>query len=49
VLTLTDDAEVLRVNDVSTFDNGQQRTTQAVLRKDGGESVNQLGRAEARA
>ena len=48
VLTLSDEADVLRVRDVSTFEDGRQRTTNAVLRKDGTESVNQLGRTEAR-
>lgn len=48
VLTLEDGADVLRVKDVSTFDGGRQRTTEAVFRKDGTESVNQIGRMEAR-
>jgi hypothetical protein len=48
VITLSDEADVLRVRDVSTFDDGRQRTTNAVFRKDGTESVNQIGRTEAR-
>lgn len=48
VLTLTDEADVLRVRDVSTFEDGRQRTTNAAFRKDGTESVNQIGRTEAR-
>ena len=48
VLTLVDHADVLRVRDVSTFEGGSTRTMNAVFRKDGTESVNQLGRTDAR-
>ena len=48
VITLSDEAAVLRVRDVATFPDGRQRTTNALFRKDGTETVNRIGNTDAR-